>query len=260
MRESAFFKDTSRDILDMDGQQIEFPICYYDFRSVLSLFTAKTGNLKKFLPHPAFKPIEVFPGIGMLAINAVECYDTIYGQFNEAFIVIPIIFPPKFIIPGLPIISMMSKKTTHLYTHHLPVTSENALNVGIHFWNFPKFMADINFNDQGENLEVTLKEDDRLILKMFAKKLAAKGASQYQIHFYTIRDNVVMHSFADGYAERFGIGKNAGRIEMGIHPISKELTELSLSKTAFSGQYLEGAMIKLYAPDKRWNIDTLKQI
>lgn len=181
-------------------------------------------------------------------------------RINEASIIIPIIFPPKFILPGLPVISMMSKKNSHFYIHRLPVTSEIALKAGIHFWNFPKFMADIIFNDQGENLEVTLKEDDKLILKMSAKKLVARGASQYQYHTYSIKDKVVMHSLTDGRAERFGAGKNAGRIELGDHPVSKELAELNLSKTALSGQYVEGAMNKLYAPDKRWNVDTLNQM
>lgn len=260
MRESPFFKDTPRDTLDMEGQPIELPVLYYDFRFVSSIFTARTSNLKKLLPLPSFKPIEVFPGISLLGISALECHDTSIGPFNEASIVIPIIFPPKFILPGLPIIWMMSKKILHIYIHRLPVTSEIALKVGIHFWNLPKFMADITFNDQGDNLEVTLKEDDRLIFKMVAGKLASRGASQYQFHNYSIRDQVVMHSLIDGWAERYGTGKNAGRIELGRHPLSEELAELNLSKTALSGQYLEGAMNKLYAPDKRWNVDTLNQI
>lgn len=259
MRESTFFKDTPRNILDMEGQQIEFPILCYDLRFVASIFTAKTSNLKKLLPHPSFKPIEVFPGIGLLGISALECHDTSIGQYNEASIIIPIIFPPKFLLPGLPMISMMRKQNFHFYIHRLPVTSEIALNAGIHFWNLPKFMADITFNDQGESLEVTLKENDKLILKMFAKKLVAKGASRYQYHVYSIKDKVVMHSLTDGWAERFGTGKNAGRIELGEHPVSKELAEINLSKTALSGQYVERAMTKLYAPDKRWNIDTLNQ-
>ena len=83
MRGSPFFKDTPRNILDMEGQQVEFPILYYDLRSNVSIFTAKTSNLKKLLPHPSFKPIEVFPGIGLLGISALECHDTSIGQYKE---------------------------------------------------------------------------------------------------------------------------------------------------------------------------------
>jgi hypothetical protein len=49
-------------------------------------------------------------------------------------------------------------------------------------------------------------------------------------------------------------------LELGNHPISKELSELNLSKTARSGIYAEGMMTKLYGPDIRWNADTLEKI
>ena len=66
MRDDPFFKDTPRKALDMEGESIEFPILYYDFRMISSTFTAKTKKLKELLPHPNFKPIEIFPGTGMM--------------------------------------------------------------------------------------------------------------------------------------------------------------------------------------------------
>ena len=260
MRDSAFFKDTPRKILDMAGQQIEFPVLYNDLRCVTSVFTAKTSRLKKLLPHPNFMPIEMWPGTGMLGISAYEYRDTSIGPYNEISIAIPIKFPPQFVFPGLAAISMMRKNVFPVYIHHLPVTTEIALKGGIHFWNYPKFLAEITFQDQGENLEVTLKENDRLILKMFTKKLATKRSVRLQFHTYSIREKVVMHALVDGWAARFGammIGNNLGRLELGDHPISKELADLNLSKTARSGQYAEGMMTKLYDPDQRWNVDTL---
>ena len=62
MRDDPFFKDTPRKTLDMAGEPIEFPILYYDFRMISATFTAKTNEVKKILPHPNFKPIEIFPG------------------------------------------------------------------------------------------------------------------------------------------------------------------------------------------------------
>ncbi len=95
---------------------------------------------------------------------------------------------------------------------------------------------------------------------MFASKLAAKGPARFQYHTYSIRDRVVMHSLTDGWAERYGVGNNSGHLELGEHPISEELAALDLSRTARSGRYVEGAMTKLYAPDKQWNADALAQM
>jgi hypothetical protein len=262
MRDDSFFKDTPRKTLDMAGQPHEFPTLYYDLRCISATFTARTSRLRKLLPHPNFRPIEMWPGMGMLAVTAFEYRDTSIGPYNEISIAIPVKFPPGFVFPGLAAISMMLKNVFPGYICHLPVTTEIALKGGIYFWNYPKFLAEIAFRDQGENLEVTLKENDRLILKILARKLAARRSVRLQFHTYSIKDNVVMHALVEGWAPRLGkvmMGKIA-RLELGEHPISQELADLRLSKTARSGLYAEGMMTKLYDPDRRWNVDTLAPI
>ena len=262
MREDPFFKDTPRKTLDMDGQPMEFPILYYDLRCITAIFTAGTKALRKLLPHPNFKPIEIWPGRGMLGITAFEYRDTSIGPYNEIAITIPIKFPPGFVFPGLAAISMMRKNVFPVYIHHLPVTTDIALKGGIYFWNYPKFLAEITFQDKGEDLDVTLKENGKLILKMSAKKLATKQSTKIQFHTYSIKNGTVMHGFVDGWAPRLGsmMMGNVAQLELGEHRISKELAELDLSMVALSGEYSEGMMTKLHDPDKRWNIDTLAEI
>ena len=262
MRDDPFFKDTPRKTLDMTGQPMQFPVLYYDLRCITAIFTARTSKLKKLLPHPSFRPIEMWPGRGILGITAFEYRDTSIGPYNEISITIPIKFPPGFVFPGLAAISMMRKNVFPVYIHHLPVTTEIALKAGIHFYNYPKFLSEITFKDQGENLDVTLKENGILILKMSARKLAAKQSARVQFHTYSIKENVVMHALADGWAPRLGVVMmgNVARLELGEHRISKELADLDLSKVARSGQYAEGMMSKLHDPDKRWNVETLAPI
>ena len=262
MRDHPFFKDTPKKTLDMAGQAMEFPIFYYDVRFVTAIFTAKTSALKKLLPHRRFKPIQIWPGTGMLGIAAFEYHDTSVGPYNEIAISIPIKFPSRFVVPGLSALKMMRKNLFPVYIHHLPVTTEIALKVGIHFHNYPKFLADITFQDRDESLEVTLKEKDDLILKLLAKKLPLKRSAGFEFHTYSIKDNVVMHTLIEGWAPKFGavtIG-SIGELELGEHGISKELAKLNLSKTARSGLYGEGVMTKLHDPDQRWNTDTLEII
>ena len=137
MRDDQFFKDTPRKTLDMAGESIEFPILYYDFRMISATFTVKTNKLKKLLPHPNFKPIEILPGTGMIIIVAFEYRDTSIGPYNEIALSVPVNFPPKFVFPGLSAISMILKNRFSVYIHHLPVTTEIARKGGIHFYNYP---------------------------------------------------------------------------------------------------------------------------
>lgn len=262
MREDAFFKETSRKALDMAGEPIEFPVLYYDFRFIMGTFTAKTNRLKKLLPHPNFKPIEIWPGTGMLGITAFEYNDTSIGSYNEVAVGIPIKFPPGLVFPGLSAIAMMRKNIFPIYIHHLPVTTEIALKGGIYFYNYPKFLAEITFQDLEENLEVTLKEKDDLILKIYARKLPLKKASRFEFHTYSVKENMVMHTLIDGWAPRLGkmMMGSIAELELGEHRISKELADLNMSKAARSGLYGEGVMTKLHEPDQRWNVDSLEII
>ena len=243
----------------MAGESIDFPILYYDLRAINTVFTVETGNLKKILPHPNFKPIELWPGTAMLAIAAFEYLDTSIGPYNEIGIAIPIKFPPGFVFPIFSALPMMFKNSFSVYVHHLLVTTEIAYQGGVHFYNYPKFLSEIIFQDQNDNLDVTLKEKGDLILKIRAKKLDLKKSARSESHTYSIKDNVVMHSIIEGWAPRFGMMMmgNMAELELGNHPISKELSALSLSKTARSGTYAEGMMMKLYDPDKRWDVETL---
>lgn len=94
MRDDPFFKDTPRKALVMEGESIEFPILYYDFRMISGTFAAKTKKLIGILPHPNFKPIEIFPGTGMIIIVAFEYNDTSIGSYNEIGLAVPVKFPP----------------------------------------------------------------------------------------------------------------------------------------------------------------------
>jgi len=262
MRDDPFFRDTTLKTLDMDGESIDFPILYYDLRAITSVFTVKTNKLKNLLPHPNFKTIEIWPGTSMLAIAAFEYLDTSIGPYNEIGIVIPIKFPPGFSFPGFSALPMMFKNSFSVYIHHLPVTTDIAYQGGVYFYNYPKFISEIIFQDQDDNLEVTLKEKDEFILKIIAKKLTLKKSVRSESHTYSIKDNVVMHTIIEAYAPRFGMKMmgSMAELELGNHSISKELSELSLSKTARSGTYAEGMMMKLNDPDKRWDVETLEVI
>ena len=259
MKDTPFFKDTPRKTLDMAGRQIDFPILYYDLRYITGIFTVKTNKLRNLLPHSNFRPIEIWPGTGMLGITAFEYRDTSIGPYNEIAISVPVKFPPQFIFPGITAVSMIRSNKFPVYIHHLPVTTDIALQVGVHFWNYPKFLAEITFEDQDEVVEITLKENGSLILKMISMRLPVRRSAEVQFHTYSIKENVVMHGSAIGWAQSLGtrlIGEIA-HLELGEHQISKELKELNLKENACSGQYADGVMTKLYDSDQQWDVETL---
>ena len=262
MRGNDFFKDTPKKILDAKGQKIEFPALYYDFRFVNCVFIVKLSRLKRILPHPQFEPIQIWPGTGMLSIVAFEYRDTSIGPYNEVSISVPINFPPASFLGKYSAFSSMRKKTFPVYIHHLPVTTEIAKEGGIYFFNYPKFLARIDFQERDDFYEVTLQEENDLILKLLAKKLPLKRSESFEFHTFSLDEETIMHTLVEVYASKFGkktLGR-CGELELGSHRISEELKGLKLSKSAWSGFCGDGTMAKLYDPDRFWDKETLQPL
>jgi hypothetical protein len=262
MRDDDFFKDTPKKILDAKGQKIEFPALYYDFRFVDCVFNVKISRLKRILPHPQFEPIQIWPGTGMLSITAFEYRDTSIGPYNEVSIAIPINFPPASFLGKHSAFSSMRKKIFPVYVHQLPVTTEIAREGGVYFFNYPKFLADIDFEEREDIYEITLKEGNELILKLFANKLPLKRSESFEFHTFSLREETIMHTLVEVNAPKFGkksLGR-CGKLELGSHRISEELKELRMSKAAWSGFCGDGTMAKLYDPDILWDKETLKPL
>lgn len=186
MRDHLFFKDTPRKTLDMKGESIDFPVLYYDFRFILPIFTAKTKLLKNLLPHRNFRPIQLRPGTGLLGIAAFEYHDTSIGPYNEIAFAIPISFPPRITFPWFSVISIFRKNIFPVYIWKLPVTTELAYKGGVHFYNYPKFLSEITFQDQNEHVEVILKKGGNLILRLLAKKPLPTSSTGFEFHTYSI--------------------------------------------------------------------------
>lgn len=258
MRDDDFFKDTPKKILDAKGQKIEFPVLYYDFRFVNCIFTIKLEQLKRVLPHPQFKPIQIWPGTGMISICAFEYRDTSIGPYNEVSIAVPINFPPASFLGKHSAFSSMRKMVFPVYIHQLPVTTDIAKEGGVYFFNYPKFLAEIDFRERDDFYEVTLKEDNELILKLLAKKLPLKRSESFEFHTFSLRERKIMHTLVEVFAPKFGkktLGK-WGELELGSHRISEELKSLKLNGSSRIGFCGDGTMAKLHDPDIKWDGDT----
>ena len=242
MKDDDFFKDTPRKTLDMEGQSIEFPILYYDFRFMNCIFSVKIERLKQILPHENFSPIQIRPGIGMLSICAFEYHDTSIGPYNEVAISVPINFPPASYLGKHTALSTMRQNIFPVYIYQLPVTTEIARDGGVYFYNYPKFLAKIDFFDREDSTEITLREGDDLIFT------------------FSLGEKTIMHTLIEGRARKYGknmLGR-CGELELGSHKISEELKNLKMSKSAWRGLSGEGTMSKLHDPDQQRDKETLK--
>ncbi len=182
MRRSPFFEGVTQSEVTIAGQPAKVPIFYYDGTSTQAVFAARLGALRRLMPDPRFCPARLAPGLGAVAITCFEYRDTDIGPYNELAISV-LLNEPWFLpnLPGLALISSLRRRQLHAWVHHLPVTTEIARAGGVDFYNYPKFIAGIDFQESGGRRVCRLSEGAEHILTLSGERIATPRSQQLQL-------------------------------------------------------------------------------
>ena len=252
-RDMSFFKNVYQVDGDFGGEPAKIPVFYYDGTTITGIFPAKMSALKKFMPKSTYHPAPLFPGVGAVAVTCFEYRDTDIRPYNEISISIPITYGSPSLVPAANLLSGLMKNEFNVHIHHLPVTTQIALDGGVNVYNYPKFLSTIEFAEQGGDITVTLAQDGDLILRVIAKKIPARDAKTYRYVTYPVKDDCAQHADVLVNAKQFGqtIAPNSLRIELGeSHPIAGELKGALLAKSALIHQYAPEFQAILYGPSR----------
>ena len=126
------------------------------------------------------------------------------------------------------------RKGLGVYVHHLPVTQQFTLEAGRTIWGFPKFMADIDIVEHPGGARILLASDGEEILQLDVRRGWVSMPSR-TLPTLTYMDGVLRETqWTTGGKTRVRLG--GGRLELGSHPVAKELRALGLPKKAFAVQ------------------------
>ena len=204
-------------------------------------FPAPVDLVQKLLPTSLLKPVLFLPGKAIISIAALEYTEiTDVAPYNEVSIMIPVQYRPTINIPGLPLLFHNWFGTFGFYVLHLPVTTQEACDFGIECWGYPKFLADISFEESPDKRICTLAMDRQQILTLSVLKSGVKRCRK-SYHTYTIKDDRLLRTRVDtderSTTKRLSRGAS---LSLGEHDISQKLssTNVRLSSVEYS-----------YAPD-----------
>ena len=229
MGEQDFFRGIAHTEVPWGERTIWVPVFYYDVMSIGAQFLAPLDRVKALLPSPRMHPLRVTPWHGLVAISAYAYRDCDLGPYNEVSIGIPFSLDkpsPAFVgtlfkMRGIP----------KAYVHHLPVTTEIARAAGVEFAGYPKFVADIAFEEQGDWVSCRLSEEGTHILTLTCRKQALAPAPRYRMHIFTAQERLLRCEIVlSGRDLASGRSPSDVRLELGDHAISQELDELQIGK------------------------------
>ena len=253
MRGSPFFEGISQADGMIGGEPAKLPVFYYDGSASAAFFPAKLGALRRLVPDPRIVPARLAPGVGMVGIACLEYRDTDIGAYNELAISVALNVPgflPN--LPGRAALVGMRRRQLHSWVQHLPVTTEIARAGGVDFYNFPKFIAGIDFDETDARRTCRLSEGKEHILTLSGERITTPRSERLQLF---------SHLWMDGQPQSVEFKVNA--IELGIsvrrsaatleisdrHPVARELLSLLLSRRPAQYVYVPRFEAILYGPE-----------
>lgn len=253
MRRSPFFDGVTQSDVTIADQPAKVPIFYYDGTATSAVFAARLGALRRLMPDPRFSPARLAPGLGAVAITCFEYRDTDIGPYNELAISV-VLNEPWFLpnLPGRALIASLRRRQLHAWVHHLPVTTEIARAGGVDFYNYPKFIAGIDFQESEERRVCRLSEGAEDILTLSGERIATPRSEQLQLFSHLWMDRQPQSSEFKINAIEMGVSLSpqAATLELGErHPIARELADLIVRRRPLQYQYLASFEGILYGPE-----------
>ena len=253
MRGSAFFEGIRQIELEIGGHPGKLPVFYYDGRCMTALFAARYGALRALLPGSRYVPARLAPGVGVVSITCLEYRDCDIGPYNELAVGVLLNERPyRENLPGWALIASRRDRRMHAFIRHLPVTTDVALRGGVDFYNFPKFIAAIDFQDSGGLWQCRLAEGDEHILTLTGTRIATPRYEKVDLFCRLWMDG--QPQTAQFRRNHLEVGttarRGAARLELATrHPIALELDRLLVSRTPLQFEYVPRMEAILFGPE-----------
>ncbi len=250
---SPFFDGVFQLDATLSGEPAKLPIFYYDGTAQTAVFPASLRALRAALPDPRFTPARLAPGVGAVGVSCFEYRDTDIGPYNELAISI-VLSDPWFAPnpPGRALLGGLRRRQLHAWVHHLPVTTEIARAGGVELYNYPKFIAAIDFEESGGRRRCELAEGQEPILTLDGALIRTPASGEMQVFSHLWMDRqpqsseFKLNAIASGRSFRPG----AAELTLGSrHPIARELDGMLLSRRSLYYELMARFEGILYGPE-----------
>nr|WP_275585793.1 acetoacetate decarboxylase family protein [Geodermatophilus sabuli] len=197
-----------------------------------SVHTADPEAVAAALPSPELRPARWVDGRALISVAAFR-YRAVttaddppgvlapYGELAVAAVVTR--GPAPRLLPLL-------RRRLPLFVLHLPVTTAEARDAGRALWGFPKFVADMDFAEERPVRQVTLAEGSTTVLTLRVRGTGPVLSDRRPAVMYTARQGELLETVVPMAGRlRLGLGRRAGGLELGDHPVARELRAMDVS-------------------------------
>ncbi len=246
---SIYAEDFLKERPAEQAESVALPIHYRDAESMMAFFPLPVRHVKALLPAPGMRPVEVVPGYAVLALIAFEYRDTDIGPYNELGICFPILFKSPLSIPFVPLLLEKNYPRLGFYVHRLPVTTQVACRAGREIWGYPKFVADIGFEENNEQRICHLREGGKHILSLSVDRPEGRlKEEERNLVTYSVLEDRVLKTVVRTRMHIEHRRIRGAELTLGDHSIARELEGLEISKRLIESRIADRMEAVLPAP------------
>lgn len=213
---------------DIAGQTVTMPCVVRDASAGTALFDVDAGAARALVPDE-FDLVESAPGRCQVVIAVIDYRDNDLGDYLEVGITF-------FVTPA-----GGSPDQAGTFITRLPVDQEFTCEAGRTIWGFPKTVEDIELDYADTSVTCTLRMDDQLVLRLTLPRGGTDEMPQMPMATYTVIDDTPHATrFSQGGAgSQVLVGSEGVTLELGDHPVAKELASLGLPAPADMSTWTE---------------------
>jgi hypothetical protein len=253
MQKEEFFKGINQIEVKSGPHITKYPIFYREVSYLGVFLLAPLNKIRDILPSKRMYPFRLTPWHSMFTITATEYKDSDVGPYNQVSVGFPFVFDKQ-----TPVFTGILRKTPevpHIYTLHLPVTTELARVSGIEMANYPEFLADICFSKEENWINCKADLDGNNILSLSGKNIPIKPFPRQRVYPVTLYNDQLLRSEFNFSEADVGVSKKQSdvKLEFGSHPIGQKLRDIYSGKVLQYQYYPSGQAI-LSSPTESYTI------
>jgi Acetoacetate decarboxylase (ADC) len=216
----------------IDGRTVTLPVQVRDAANWSAQYLVPKSAAQRIVAPTGLEVAEPVPGRAMLALAFVRYEDTDLDRYHEvamSFVVRRHDATPAGLATRL---REVPGRQSGVYIHQLPVDQTFTLAAGTSIWGYPKFLAEIDIDEDERSATCRLEHDGQHVLTLRVAKGGPVRLPTPAMPTYTWRDGRLR--VTEWETNGTGLGGHVGgaHLTLGHHPIAHELRTLGLPRRA----------------------------
>jgi hypothetical protein len=222
---------------EIAGRTVIMPCVVRDASAGTAMFTVDARAARALVPSQ-FDIVETEPGRCQVVLAVIDYRDNDLGDYLEVGITF-------FVTPA-----GAAADQAGTYISRLPVDQQFTCEAGRAIWGFPKSVEDIALDGADGSVTCTLRMDGQLVLRLTLPRGGSDEMPQLPMTTYTMIDGAPHRTaFTQGGAGSQVLATGEGvTLELGDHPVAKELAGLGLPAPADMSTWTEHMQGTFEAP------------